>query len=55
MIRDWYSYCAVRFPSLHDDVVSATPDKLESMLFKDSAYLLAGKNAEFTHALLQSA
>jgi hypothetical protein len=54
MIGDGYGDRVVVFPSLHDDMTSASPNDLESMLLKDAAYVLAGKNTELTHAPLRS-
>lgn len=39
---------------LHDYVAASLPNDLEAILFKDTAYVAAGKDAEFTHAPLQS-
>jgi len=55
MIGHGHGDRALFVPSLHDNVASATPDNLKTMLLKNATDLLTGQNTELTHALLQSA
>jgi hypothetical protein len=54
MIWNGNGYGTTIGTSLHDDVTASLPDGLEAMLFKNAAHVPAGKNAELTHAPLQS-
>lgn len=54
MIRNRDRYGSTIGTPLHDYMTPSLPDDLESMLFKNAAHVQAGKDAELTHAPLQS-
>jgi hypothetical protein len=54
MIRNRDRYSSTIGTPLHDDVTPSLPDDLKSMLFKNAAHVPARKDAELTHAPLQS-
>ena len=41
-------------PTLHHHMTTALPDLAEAVFFKNLVGVSAGKNAQFTHALLRS-
>ncbi len=55
VIRDRNRYGGTLFAELHNYVTAFLADLSEPVFLQNSAYFLTGKNAEFTHVLLQNA